>query len=362
MTTAKIIVSPKGRQSYPVILSADAKLSAIIPYILNKQVLVVSNTTVSDLYLKELEDTIKEKCFKYKSCILADGEIYKNSKSLDTIFFHLLELNYTKECILLALGGGVIGDITGFAAATYQRGSNIIHIPTTLLSQIDSSIGGKTAINHILGKNMIGAFFQPNLVITSIHFLKTLPNCEFFAGMAEIIKYGCIADKDFFAWIECNIQSIKTYDQDILTYMISKSCELKAQIISLDEKEKSGIRTLLNFGHTFGHAIEYCQNYQGLKHGEVVAIGMVMAAKLSLYKKLIHKSVVTRIILLLNAFSLPTSLPKKLNKKKLMAAILRDKKNTIDGINFVLLDNIGHARVELISENYLSVFLEKYFY
>ncbi|GGG02778.1 MULTISPECIES: 3-dehydroquinate synthase [Cysteiniphilum] len=358
----EVVVSPKGKPSYPVMISPDIDFARLISYIKNKEVLVVTNTTIADLYLSQLDKAIKGECFKYAHCILADGEAHKNSDSLNTIYQHLLERNYTRNCVLVALGGGVIGDITGFAAATYQRGTNVIQIPTTLLSQVDSSVGGKTAINHPLGKNMIGAFFQPQLVMTSTQFLKTLPQREFAAGMAEVIKYGCIIDADFFAWLEQNAQLLIVYDPNALIYAIAKSCELKAHVVSLDEEEKTGVRALLNLGHTFGHAIECCQNYQGLKHGEAVAIGMVMAAELSQSLGFVDESVVQRIRALLQCFSLPVVLPQGLSKTQFIAAMLRDKKNTTAGITLILLDEIGQAKVDKsVSENALSEFLSRYF-
>ncbi|WP_119327565.1 3-dehydroquinate synthase [Cysteiniphilum halobium] len=358
----EVLVSPKGKPSYPVIISTVIDFTTLIPYIRNKEVLVVTNTTIAKLYLSELDKAVKGECIKYAHCVLEDGEAYKNSDSLNSIYQHLLERNYTRNCVLIALGGGVIGDIAGFAAATYQRGTSIIQVPTTLLSQVDSSVGGKTAINHPLGKNMIGAFFQPQLVMTSTKFLATLPKREFAAGMAEVIKYGCIVDADFFVWLERNARLLTAYDPDTLTYAIGKSCALKAHVVSLDEEEKTGVRALLNLGHTFGHAIECCQNYQGLKHGEAVAIGMVMAAELSKTLGFIDEMIVRRIIALLEVCSLPTSLPKGLSKDQFIAAMLRDKKNTTAGITLILLDDIGQAKVDKsVSEHELSVFLSRYF-
>ena len=359
---AEVHVSPKGKSSYPVIISSVIDFNTLIPYINDKEVLVVTNTTIASIYLGLLDKVIKDKCFKYAHCILDDGETHKNSDSLNIVYMHLLERNYTRNCVLIALGGGVIGDITGFAAATYQRGANVIQIPTTLLSQVDSSVGGKTAINHPLGKNMIGAFFQPQLVMTSTAFLSSLPAREFSAGLAEVVKYGCIIDADFFAWLEQNAALLEAHNSEALIYAIAKSCELKAHIVALDEEERTGVRALLNLGHTFGHAIECCQNYQGLKHGEAVAIGMLMAAELSQSLGFIDISIVKRIHKLLKSFSLPISLPKGLSKEQFIAAMLRDKKNTIAGITLILLDDIGQAKVDKsVSENDLSVFLSRYF-
>ena len=358
----EIKVSPKGKPSYLVIISSSINFNTLLPYIKHKEVLVVTNAMIANLYLLPLDSEIKEFCFKYAHCILEDGETYKNIDSLNVIYEHLLERNYTRGCVLIALGGGVIGDVTGFAAATYQRGANVIQIPTSLLSQVDSSVGGKTAINHPLGKNMIGAFFQPRLVITSIEFLESLPAREFAAGLAEVIKYACIIDANFFTWLEQNISLLQAYNSDALIYAIAKSCEIKAHVIALDEEEKTGERILLNLGHTFGHAIEYCQDYQGLQHGEAVAIGIVIAANLSQVLGFINKTVVMRIISLLESFSLPVTLPKGLRKDQFITAILRDKKNTTAGLTLILLDGVGQAKVNTsLSERDLSEFLARYF-
>lgn len=358
----EVVVSPKGKPAYAVLITSKIDFEALQSYVEDKEVLIVTNTTIAELYLPRLERAIQKHCFKCAHCILNDGEVYKNSDSLNTIYQYLLERNYTRHCVLIALGGGVIGDITGFAAATYQRGVSVIQIPTTLLSQVDSSVGGKTAINHPLGKNMIGAFFQPKLVITAAEFLTTLPQREFVAGMAEVIKYGCIIDVDFFVWLEKNVVLLQQHDSKALIYAIAKSCELKAQVVARDEEENTDVRALLNFGHTFGHAIECCQNYQGLKHGEAVAVGMVMAAQLSVELGFIKEAVVARIISLLQAFSLPVTLRGGFTKNEFILAMLRDKKNTTTGITFIVLDGIGRAKVDKsVSKARLSQFLEQYF-
>ncbi len=358
----EVRVSPQGKPSYSVIISETADFSYLIPFVRNKQILVVSNKTIANLYLLLLENVLKEHCHQWQLCLLQDGETYKNSVSLDYIYETLLRQNYTRDCELIALGGGVIGDITGFAAATYQRGVSVIQIPTTLLSQVDSSVGGKTAINHSLGKNMIGAFFQPRLVYTAITFLKTLPAREFSAGMAEVVKYGCIVDYNFFVWLEKNIDLINAHDPNVLCYAIAKACELKAQIVSLDEQEKTGVRALLNLGHTFGHAIECCQNYVGLKHGEAVAVGMVMATQLSHTLGNLDGKDVSRIKDLLKAFHLPIEIPALIQKPDFIAAMLRDKKNTTKGITLILLDRVGQAYIENnFSQQALEVFLDCYF-
>lgn len=357
----EVRVSPKGKPSYSVFISSKINFQGLEAYVKDKEVLVITNKTIANLYLLKLDGGIKSICFKYMHCILEDGEVYKNSTSLNIIYECLLKHNYTRNCVLIALGGGVIGDISGFAAATYQRGVSVIQIPTSLLSQVDSSVGGKTAINHLMGKNMVGAFFQPKLVLTAIDFLKTLDKREFAAGMAEIIKYGCIIDSKFFTWLEQNVFLLQNHNSSALIYAITHSCELKARVVALDEEETIGVRALLNLGHTFGHAIEFCQNYNDLKHGEAVSIGMVMAAQLSQEMGFIDELVVARIVSLLQNFSLPVVLPAGLRKDAFIAAMLRDKKNKTLGIVLILLDGIGHAKVdESVSEVKLSKFLERY--
>ena len=358
----EVLVSPKGKLSYPVIISHAIDFLILTPYIKNKEVLIVTNTIIAKQYLPLLESVISSGCYKLEHCILEDGESHKNQVSLNIIYQKLLAHHYTRSCVLIALGGGVVGDITGFAAATYQRGVTVIQIPTTLLSQVDSSVGGKTAINHPLGKNMIGAFFQPQLVYTSTAFLTSLPEREFSAGMAEIVKYGCIVDADFFVWLERNVTQLNAHEQATLTYAIAKSCELKAKLVALDEEERTGVRALLNFGHTFGHAIECCQNYTGLKHGEAVAIGMIMATQLSYQLGYVDQGELKRIMALISAFSLPIVFPEGLNKNDFIAAMLRDKKNTTQGVTLILLDKIGQTKLDkTISQGQLELFLQQYF-
>ena len=246
----KLQVNPTSSPSYNIILDSGLDYSYINQLIKNRQVLIVTNTTIEKLYLSELIENITPVATTI-TCVLKDGEQYKSQSSLDKIFVTLLENKFTRSStVLMALGGGVIGDITGFAASVYQRGVDFIQIPTTLLSQVDSSVGGKTAINHSLGKNMIGAFYQPRLVYTSINFYKTLPQREYISGMAEVVKYGFI-NKFFYGWLETNRQAIITKDTTILIEMIKRSCEIKAQVVAEDERELTGARAILNFGHTF---------------------------------------------------------------------------------------------------------------
>ena len=269
-----------GNRSYPIfigsgVLNDSARLK---PYIRSKQVAVVTNETIAPLYLDQLKSLLTG--FDVTEVVLPDGEAFKNLETLNRVFDGLLQARHNRTTTLIALGGGVVGDMTGFAAASYQRGVDFIQIPTTVLSQVDSSVGGKTGVNHPLGKNMIGAFHQPNAVLIDTDVLKTLPDRELSAGLAEVIKYGLICDPEFYAWLQQNISKLVNRDTEALVYAIHRSCADKAKVVAEDEKE-SGIRAILNLGHTFGHAIETHLGYGEWLHGEAVAAGMVMAARLS---------------------------------------------------------------------------------
>lgn len=257
--------------------------------------------------------------------ILPDGEQYKTLAQLESVFTALLEHNCGRDVVLVALGGGVIGDMVGFAAACYQRGVDFIQIPTTLLSQVDSSVGGKTAVNHPLGKNMIGAFYQPQLVLIDTLCLKTLPAREFAAGMAEVIKYGIIWDADFFLWLENNVESLKSQQPEALAYAIRRCCEIKAEVVAEDETEQ-GVRALLNLGHTFGHAIEAEMGYGNWLHGEAVAAGTVLAAQTAKAMELIDESILRRITELLQVFDLPVTAPESMDFESFIKHMRRDKK------------------------------------
>ena len=269
-----------GERSYPIfigngLLQDKALLASSVK---GNKVLIVSNETVAPLYMDTVAESLGQ--FNPVRVILPDGEQYKNLEYLNRIFDSLLENRCDRDVTLVALGGGVIGDMTGFAAACYQRGVNFVQIPTTLLAQVDSSVGGKTGVNHPLGKNMIGAFYQPKAVFIDIDTLATLPDTELSAGLAEVIKYGLIIDADFFYWLQKNMQKMVKRNNEALTHAIRRSCEIKADVVARDERE-GGVRALLNLGHTFGHAIEASQGYGKWLHGEAVAAGMVMAADLS---------------------------------------------------------------------------------
>ena len=329
-------------RSYPIYIGEGliSNYELISQHILGKKVAIITNETVADIYLKTLMETVSPHK-ELISIILPDGESYKSKDSLDSIYTQLLQNKADREITLIALGGGVIGDITGFAAATYMRGVNFIQIPTTLLSQVDSSVGGKTGINHPLGKNMIGAFYQPKCVISDMNVLKTLPSRELSAGLAEVIKYGLIRDNKFFEWLESHIQYLMEMNPKYLIEAVQRSCENKAAVVEADEFE-SGIRAILNLGHTFGHAIEVAQGYGNWLHGEAVGAGMVMAAKLSQSMGWLADKDVGRIVALIKKAGLPTE-PPKISVKKYMELMMLDKKTKDGQINLVLQKSIGDA-------------------
>jgi len=329
-------------RSYPIYVGEGliSNYELISQHILGKKVAIITNDTVADIYLKTLMDTVSPHK-ELISIILPDGESYKSKDSLDSIYTQLLQNKADREITLIALGGGVIGDITGFAAATYMRGVNFIQIPTTLLSQVDSSVGGKTGINHPLGKNMIGAFYQPKCVISDMNVLKTLPSRELSAGLAEVIKYGLIRDNKFFEWLESHIQFLIDLNSEYLIEAVERSCENKAAVVEADEFE-SGIRAILNLGHTFGHAIEVAQGYGNWLHGEAVGAGMIMAAKLSQSMGWLLDKDVDRIVTLIKKAGLPTE-PPKISVKKYMELMMLDKKTKDGQINLVLQKSIGDA-------------------
>lgn len=334
-----------GVRSYPIYIGQDLMSDGetLSRYLLKKRILIVTNETVAPLYLKQIQEMMAS-FGEVESVILPDGEQFKDLAHLDTIFTALLQQNYGRDSVLVALGGGVIGDMTGFAAACYQRGIDFIQIPTTLLSQVDSSVGGKTAVNHPLGKNMIGAFYQPQIVLIDTLCLHTLPAREFAAGMAEVIKYGIMWDADFFQWLEDNVTALKTLDAEALVYTISRCCEIKADVVSQDETEQ-GVRALLNLGHTFGHAIEAEMGYGNWLHGEAVSAGTVLAAKTAKALGLIDESIVCRIIQLLQAFDLPVSAPESMDFDSFIQHMRRDKKVLGGQIRLVLPTAIGRADV-----------------
>jgi 3-dehydroquinate synthase len=343
-----------GDRSYPIFIGSDEIRNAdIASYISGKKVLVVTNETIAPLYLEQLERQLTGK--QVDTVILADGEQHKNLETLNLIFDQLIGGHHDRKTTLIAL----VGDMTGFAAACYQRGVPFIQIPTTLLAQVDSSVGGKTAVNHAMGKNMIGAFYQPQVVIIDTDTLSTLPDREFHAGLAEVIKYGLIIDADFFHWLESNIDLLLQRDKPTLAYAIELSCVSKARIVAEDETEQ-GIRAILNLGHTFGHAIETFQSYKQWIHGEAVAAGMVMAAELSVISGDLAEADLQRIKHLLQRCSLPVTPPADMKAEDFDRLMLRDKK-VLDGqLRLVLLKSLGEACVtDQFSIDHLNQLLSK---
>ncbi len=332
-----------GDRSYPIHIGPglidDAGL--IVPHLAQKRVMVVTNTTVAPLYLARLTATLEGAGVKVAKVVLPDGEAYKNWETLNLIFDALLTERAERKTTLIALGGGVIGDMTGFAAACYQRGVPFIQIPTTLLSQVDSSVGGKTGINHPLGKNMIGAFYQPKAVLADTDTLKTLPARELSAGLAEVIKYGLIWDAGFLAWLEANMDKLRTLDQAAIAHAIHRSCEIKAQVVAQDERE-GGLRAILNLGHTFGHAIETGMGYGVWLHGEAVGAGMVMAAQASQRLGWLSEADVARTRAIIRAAGLPDVAP-DLGVDKYLEYMGHDKKVEGGRMRFVLLKALGEA-------------------
>ena len=340
---AQQVVVDLGERSYRILIGAGLLESpdsyAQLPA--SSRVLIVTNKLVASLYGHRLSSILKKRFAGVEVLILPDGESFKTWETLNSIHEALLRHAFDRSTVLFALGGGVVGDMAGFAAATYMRGVSYVQVPTTLLAQVDSSVGGKTGINHPLGKNMIGAFHQPKMVLCDIETLSTLPARELSAGMAEVIKYGPIADMAFLNWIEANIERLREGDSSALCYAVRRSCEIKATVIASDERE-SGRRAILNFGHTFGHAIEAGLGYGAWLHGEAVGCGMVMAARLSERLGLVDASFVDRLTRLIGSAGLPTVGP-NLGIDRYMELMRVDKKNAAGEIRFVLIDEPGNA-------------------
>ena len=346
-----------GDRSYPIFIGHDLldNPSLITDHIRGSSAVIVSNTTVAPLYLERVERSLAQAGLRHDTVILDDGEQYKTLQSIETIIDRLINRRHDRKTTLIALGGGVVGDITGFAAAIYQRGVNFIQIPTTLLSQVDSSVGGKTGVNHPSGKNMIGAFYQPQCVIADTATLDTLADRELSAGMAEVIKYGLIHDAAFFEWLEHNVDALMQRDPQRMSEAIRVSCQTKADIVAIDEKE-SGIRAILNLGHTFGHAIESAMGYGNWLHGEAVAAGMVMAADLSERHGWIAPEVKQRAEALLARAALPVRAPAEMTVARYMDIMAIDKKVDQGVIKFVLLEALGKA---IVTSDYRADLLEQ---
>lgn len=313
----------------------------LLPHLGSRRAAVITNTTVGPLYLERLQGVLKSHNVETIPIVLPDGEEYKNAETMGLIYDALLRHRCERTTSLIALGGGVIGDMTGFAAATYLRGVPFIQVPTTLLAQVDSSVGGKTGINHPLGKNMIGAFYQPQVVLADISTLDTLPDRELSAGLAEVVKYGLIRDVHFFEWLEQNMAKLLARDPGALQYAVARSCENKAEVVAADERE-AGERALLNLGHTFGHAIEAGMGYGNWLHGEAVAAGTVLAAELSRRMGWISETEVERIRIVLADTQAPVIAP-ALGAERYLELMGLDKKVLRGKLRFVLLKSIGHA-------------------
>lgn len=333
-----------GDRRYPIFIGSDLDSQQLLaPYISGKQVMVVTNTTVAPLYLEHYLDALTALGKVVSTCVLPDGEQYKNIEHLNLIFDALLSAGFNRDCTVLALGGGVIGDMAGFAAACFQRGVYFVQVPTTLLSQVDSSVGGKTGINHPLGKNMIGAFQQPQVVLADMSHLKTLPKRELSAGLAEIIKYALLGDTEFLVWLEQHMEKLLAGDPILLAEAVYRSCAHKARIVASDEKEQ-GERALLNLGHTFGHAIESYLGYGNWLHGEAVATGMVMAADLSERMGWISTADIDRVKKIIQSADLPIVCP-KIPLDEFLAYMAHDKKVLNGQLRLVLLKQLGQATI-----------------
>ncbi|HHX35215.1 MAG TPA: 3-dehydroquinate synthase [Gammaproteobacteria bacterium] len=333
-----------AERSYPIYIGTDLLRQAQLftPHIVGSKVAIVSNTTVAPLYLQQLREALQG--YELTEIILPDGESYKNWETLQLVFDGLLADKHDRKTTLIALGGGVIGDMTGFAAACYQRGVNFIQVPTTLLAQVDSSVGGKTGINHPLGKNMVGAFYQPQAVIIDTATLTTLPTRELSAGLAEVIKYGLICDEPFLTWLEQHIEQLCQLDNPVLIETIERSCAAKAKVVSADERE-AGVRATLNLGHTFGHAIETEQGYGVWLHGEAVSAGTVMALEMSYKLGWITLQQRDRGIKLLLQAGLPVMPPQTMTAQTFLTHMAVDKKNIGGHIRLVLLRDLGDALI-----------------
>ncbi len=334
-----------GERSYPIHIGGGLldRAAAYEPHVKGRRAAIVTNATVAALYAQRVEAALAAAGASTLRIVVPDGEAFKNWQTLDNIHSALLEARADRRTVVIALGGGVVGDMAGFAAATYQRGIGHVQVPTTLLAQVDSSVGGKTAINHALGKNMVGAFHQPSAVIADTASLSTLPSREYAAGLAEVVKYGAIQDLELLEWIETHVELLRARDQATLIHVIRRSCEIKAEVVALDERE-NGARALLNFGHTFGHAIESAAGYGNWLHGEAVAIGMALAARFSSRAGRLPEAQADRLVNLLRALGLPVD-PPNFPPEVWLEFMGRDKKNERGGITLILLDGLGRAAV-----------------
>ena len=354
----KILFKIEGR-NIPIIIGNEiCSKTSISKYIDYKDVVIITNTKVAQLHLKNLEKSLKS--FNVKTLILPDGEKYKNISSLNKVHDFLIKNKFNRNLTVIAFGGGVIGDLSGFASDTFLRGVNLIHIPTTLLAQVDSSIGGKTGVNHKYGKNLIGSFKHPVAIFIDTSYLKTLPQKEYISGLSEVVKYGAIGNKVFLKWLNKNSKLILKRDPGSLIKLITNSVKAKVSVVQKDEKE-SNIRAHLNFGHTLGHAIESSLNYKGISHGEAVSIGMLFASAISVEKSDLKIDEFNLIENTLANFSLPTRIPSSITCTKILQNMTYDKKNRQGKINFVLLTSIGSCCLnDHISDRYILGLLKTF--
>ncbi len=338
-----------GERSYEILIDNECLHllgERLLRFSVGKKIAIVTNPTVSELYSQRIIDSLNKEGFESYLILIPDGEIYKDYFWAYYILTKLLEFGFDRKSCLIALGGGVIGDITGFVASLFMRGINYIQVPTTLLAQVDSSVGGKTAVNHPLGKNMIGTFWQPSLVWIDVATLKSLPEREFLSGMAEVIKYGVIWDREFFEFLERNRNKILNRERDILIKIIKRSCEIKSEVVSKDERE-SFLRAILNYGHSIGHALETLTNYSAYLHGEAISIGMVYEAKLAQILGFLHKEEFERIRGILKDYGLPIHMPAIFDKSEVIKNVLLDKKNLQGKIRMVIPESIGKMKINL---------------
>ncbi|RJQ44836.1 MAG: 3-dehydroquinate synthase [Nitrospiraceae bacterium] len=333
-------------RSYDIVIGSRVlwKLGIRLKEFRPSRVAIISNKTVFPLYKDLVMKSLNDYGISPEVILIPDGEEYKDFTWTYHIHGELLKARFDRNALLVAFGGGVIGDITGFVASTYMRGIRYVQVPTTLLAQVDSSVGGKTGVNHSLGKNMIGTFYQPSLVLIDVNTLRTLPKKEFFAGIAEVIKYGVIADKELFNYLESSREDILSIGDSII-HIIKRSCEIKADVVSKDERE-AGLRAILNFGHTVGHAIETVTEYKRFLHGEAVAIGMCAAAELAVMTGMFGRDEAQRIRNLISLYMLPDSIPDELSTEKIISAMEIDKKASSGKLRFILPVSIGAVRIE----------------
>ena len=350
MTTEKILV-PLGDRTYPIYIGSN--ILDDLPLHLEEvefpqRIALITNDKVNGLFGDQVLNSLRSSGYSVTLILISDGEEFKNLATLEQIYYELIKNNFDRGTGLIALGGGIIGDIVGFAAATFLRGVPFVQIPTTLLAQVDSSVGGKTAVNHSLGKNLIGAFYQPQLVLIDVNTLNSLDSREVSAGLAEVVKYGIIKDHDFFCWLEANIESIEARETSSLISAVKRSCQIKADIVEVDEKEGS-IRAYLNYGHTFGHAVETLAGYGQWKHGEAVSIGMVVAAKISQSLDMCSAEDVARIVGILKRLNLPVE-PPKFPLNDYVSAMQRDKKVKQGTLTLILNQQIGNVLLKMVPD------------